>query len=330
MAKIGAFMNLPSDSETDNRLQVLAKKSGLTPHDINHVHGQGVYSAYNNLALQLVTDNPTLQVFAATCWPTTAALAANINQNLAGIVFAGLSDSAAQRAAGYNPNVTGVRSFLAPTLCPNWPYLLTQIQPTINRIAVIYDQNPAHQGVADQLTAIQSVTGAPFPLPLAFTPIDARSSISQIESDINTFVAAAPNTSGLVVTSSTLTAIARRDITELAARYNLPAIYPNALFTSAGGLMSYGPDLSAVYETAATAFLRPILAAIQAGNYHPANTQAQWPIQTFDTPDKFDLIISRKAARGLGLVVANLPATFTVRIPWTTGAPQQIRPLIVP
>jgi hypothetical protein len=184
--------------------------------------------------------------------------------------------------------------------------------------------------VLDQWTAIQSVTSPPLPQALTFTKIDARSSGSQIESDINTFVAAAPNTSGLVVTASTLTAMSRRDITLLAARYSVPAIYPNALFTSAGGLMSYGPDLSALYETAATAFLKPILAAIAAGTYQPPNTQAQWPIQTFDTANKFELIISRKAARGLGLTIANLPATFTVKVPWATGVAQQIKPLIVP
>jgi hypothetical protein len=82
--------------------------------------------------------------------------------------------------------------------------LLTQLQPSITNVAVIYDAS--HQGIADQWTAINSITAPPLPRKLNFTAIDSRSSISQIESAIGAFIGPA-NTSGLVVTAGTLTGI---------------------------------------------------------------------------------------------------------------------------
>ena len=52
--------------------------------------------------------------------------------------------------------------------------------------------------------------------------------------------AAEPN-SGLIVTASSLATIYSKLIIDLAARYRLPAVYPNRLHVVAGGLASYGP-----------------------------------------------------------------------------------------
>ena len=48
------------------------------------------------------------------------------------------------------------------------------------------------------------------------------------------------------------TVINRAPIIALAARYNLPAIYPFRLFVKDGGLLSYGVDLPEVYRQAAS------------------------------------------------------------------------------
>ena len=47
---------------------------------------------------------------------------------------------------------------------------------------------------------------------------------------------------GLVVMPDNFTAGHRAEITLLAARYRLPAVYPFRYFTQIGGLLSYGSD----------------------------------------------------------------------------------------
>jgi putative ABC transport system substrate-binding protein len=237
------------------------------------------------------------------------------NRDTQGIVFAGLMDSADQRITPYNPNVSGIRSFFAGDLCPNWPYLLMQVQPSITQMAIIYDQSSDHSAMHDQVAAI----GSAFPQ-LTVIPIDARFSLSQIESELAKFVTSGgPNTSGLIVTAGTLTSMARKDITRLAASYNLPAIYPSDMYAKAGGLMSYGPSLPALYKKVATDFLKPIL----SGSVPPSKLQATKGIQTFNTLDQFELKINTSATNGLNL--PPLPSKFKVRIPWSnTGADQEI------
>ena len=43
----------------------------------------------------------------------------------------------------------------------------------------------------------------------------------------------------------------RVEITSLAARYRLPAVYPYRFFTEVGGLLSYGSDVTDNYRRAA-------------------------------------------------------------------------------
>ena len=53
----------------------------------------------------------------------------------------------------------------------------------------------------------------------------------------------ASRNSGLIVMPDTFTVAYRVEITSLAARYHLPAIYPVRFFAELGGLLSYGVDL---------------------------------------------------------------------------------------
>ena len=73
-------------------------------------------------------------------------------------------------------------------------------------------------------------------------------------SEFDTVIAAQarePN-SGLIVIADAFTVAYRVEITSLAARYRLPAIYPFRLFVDVGGLLSYGVDLTDNFRTAAT------------------------------------------------------------------------------
>jgi putative ABC transport system substrate-binding protein len=47
---------------------------------------------------------------------------------------------------------------------------------------------------------------------------------------------------GLIVTGGSLTLVHRDLIITMAARHKLPAVYPNRLYVTGGGLISYGPE----------------------------------------------------------------------------------------
>ena len=80
----------------------------------------------------------------------------------------------------------------------------------------------------------------------------------------------------------------RRRIAELAAQHRLPAMYGWREYADAGGLMAYGPNVSAMVRRAASFVDRIIKGA----------KPATMPIEQ---PTKFELVINRKTAKALGL-----------------------------
>jgi putative ABC transport system substrate-binding protein len=91
-------------------------------------------------------------------------------------------------------------------------------------------------------------------------------------------------------------AVHRAEITSLAARYHLPAVYPYRFFAELGGLLSYGPDQADNFRRAAT-YVDRIL---------KGEKPADLPVQA---PTKFELVINLKTAKALGLSV---PQTLQV------------------
>jgi len=82
----------------------------------------------------------------------------------------------------------------------------------------------------------------------------------------------------------------RARIVEFAAEHRLPAIYENSDFVEAGGLMSYGPNVSDLYRRAAS-YVDKILRGAKPGDL---------PIEQ---PTKFELVINLKTANALGITV---------------------------
>jgi putative ABC transport system substrate-binding protein len=93
-------------------------------------------------------------------------------------------------------------------------------------------------------------------------------------------------------------AVLHRDLlVTLAAQQKLPAIYFHRLFVAAGGLLSYGPDLSEQYARAA-GYVDRILKGAKP---------ADLPVQN---PTKYELVINLKTAKALGI---DVPASVLAR-----------------
>ena len=111
---------------------------------------------------------------------------------------------------------------------------------------------------------------------------------SQIESVVSA-LAREPN-GGLIVMPDIFTLANRVEITSLAARYRLPAVYPYRFFAEVGGLLSYGDDWTDNFRRAAT----------YADRILKGDKPSELPVQA---PVKFELVVNLKTAKTLGLTV---------------------------
>jgi putative ABC transport system substrate-binding protein len=92
------------------------------------------------------------------------------------------------------------------------------------------------------------------------------------------------------VPATPLAAVHRQLIITLATQYRLPAVYSLRFYVKDGGLISYGPDITNSYRSAA-GYVDRILRG---------EKPADLPIQA---PTKYELVINLKAAKLFGLTM---------------------------
>jgi ABC-type uncharacterized transport system substrate-binding protein len=202
------------------------------------------------------------------------------------IVFGSIIDPVGagfvQSLARPGGNATGFILF-EYAMSAKWLELLKQIAPSVMRAAVIRD--PAIPSGVGQWGAIQ--TAAPS-FGVEVSPINVRDDAGDIERAVAAFALA--SNGGLILTGSALAGLHRNLIITLAARHKLPAVYFERFYVTAGGLISYGPNLVDQFRLAA-GYVDRIL---------KGEKPADLPVQV---PTKYELAINLKTAKALGLTV---------------------------
>ena len=179
-------------------------------------------------------------------------------------------------------NITGFQNF-EPAVAGKWLGLLKEVAPGIARAGItVYADTAAH---SQFLSSAQSVAPS---LGLQISAIGVQQG-DDLERGIAEF-GAAPN-GGLVFLPHPRSIDRRAELSELAARLRLPAIYPFHYFATGGGLMSYGFDQVEQWRGAA-GYVDKILRGAKAGDL---------PVQA---PTKYELVINLKTAKALGLTIS--------------------------
>jgi putative tryptophan/tyrosine transport system substrate-binding protein len=178
-------------------------------------------------------------------------------------------------------NITGLAARY-PELGGKQLELLKEIVPRLSRVAVL--------GTSIERTntqVVREVEAAAEALGVQHLYLDLRD-----PKDIETAFRAATKgrANALIVLPSIIALVHRTQITTLAIKSRLPAIYPRPEFVEDGGLMTYGPSIADLYRRAAT-YVDKILKGAK-----PADLPVEHPM-------KLDFIINLKAAKQIGLTI---------------------------
>ena len=296
MRRIGVLMNLVAgDPEGQIRLaaflQSLAQLGWTVERNvrIDIRWGSGEEDHFRSHAQELVALAPDV-LFAASGATMPALLQAT---RTIPIVFAQTIDPVGAglvaNLARPGGNATGFTQFEFG-ISAKWLELLKQIAPTVTRAAVL--RNVTDTGGLGQFGAIQSVAPS---FGVELSPLNVGDA-GEIERGIPAF-ARAPN-GGLIVTGSAPATVHRDVIIRLAAQHRLPAVFPYRFFTTAGGLISYGPDPIDQYRRAA-GYVDRIL---------KGEKPAELPVQL---PTRYETVLNMKTAKALGLEV---PTAVLLRV----------------
>jgi putative tryptophan/tyrosine transport system substrate-binding protein len=177
-------------------------------------------------------------------------------------------------------NVTGFQNYEF-TMTGKWLQILMEIAPQVRRVAFLYNPITAPPGFLRSLNTVASSYSVQ---PIAAAVHDSGT----IEAALAA-LAREPG-GGLIVIPDIFNIANRALIIGLAAKGGLPAIYPSALHTKSGGLLSYGPDTPDLFRRAAS-YVDRIL---------KGEKPAELPVQQ---PTKYELTINLKTAKALGIAI---------------------------
>jgi putative ABC transport system substrate-binding protein len=178
-------------------------------------------------------------------------------------------------------NATGIAT-LNDELAAKRLGLLRELAPKAAPISVLFNPaDPSAEAMSKDLQARARALGVQLQLLYAGTDREVDAAFATL---------ASKSGGALLVNADPFFFIRRAQITALAARHAVPAIYYDREFAVSGGLMTYGTDLPSVWG--------------QAGNYVARILKGEKPAELpVAQPTKFQLVINLKTAKTLGLAV---------------------------
>ncbi len=281
---------LSTRSPDESAHQLAAFRRGLSEHGyveggnvtIEYRWAEGQYDRLPAMASDLVRRQVTVLVAGG---GDPSALAAKAATATIPVVATFASDPVKQGlVASLNRpggNVTGISNLIA-TLEPKRFGLLRELVPQAVMVGVLL--NPNYPTAANQLSEMQEAARA-----VGVQTNVVRASTDR-EIDI-AFESVAQHRIPALAVAADPFLLARRDkLVALAASNAVPAMYGFREYAVAGGLMSYGIDLSEVYRQL----------GVYAGQVLKGAKPADLPLMQ---PTKFELVINLKTAKALGLII---------------------------
>lgn len=192
----------------------------------------------------------------------------------------------AQSLARPGGSMTGIE-LMGDDINAKWLELLVELVPQARRFGLL-EAAPTREGRKQVLLSAARALGKE-------TVLEQVEQLEDLPPAIRAIADAGAQ--AMVVLPSALFHGARQQVVALAARHRLPAMYEHRDFVAAGGLLSYGPDIGAMFRRLAD-YVDRILRGI---------SPATMPIER---PTRFELVVNLKTARALGLAV---PESFLAR-----------------
>lgn len=254
---------------------------------LEHFSAQGQYDRLPKMAADLAHRHVRL-IMAA---PVAAKVAKDLIHDIP-IVFVTIGDPVTEglvRSLSHpGGNVTGM-AIEGGAMVTKQVELLHELIPTVSTAAVLL--NPG-SSTAD--AEMSEAAAAARSLGISLVALHARTA-KELET---AFARIVPQHIGMLIVGADPFFFAQRaQLVALAAQARVPAVYHLREFAVAGGLMSYGPQITEAYRQA----------GIYAGRILGGENPADLPVIE---PTKFELVINLKAAKALGLTV---PASFFAR-----------------
>ena len=246
-------------------------------------YADGNAKLLDGLAAELVQKRVDLIVTLG----TPASHAAQIATTTIPIVVATTADPVvdgfADSLARPGRNITGLSSGIEDTIDKLFELLLVAA-PKLMRVAVLTSpSNSTHPKLLVRIQAAARQAGKQVLALSAGTPDD-------IERGFKTM--AREHIDAVIIFADSFLSQQRQQIADLARRQRMPSINPFSYYPEAGGLMSYGADITDNFRRAGL-FVDKILRGTKPGEI------------PFEQPTRYYLVINRKTANSLGIKLSN-------------------------
>jgi len=286
----GGFINPASPQSYPRPLAAFLK--GLA--EAGYIDGQNITIQYRwaeghndrlpALAADLVRSH--VSVIAATT--TAAALAAKAATSTIPVVFETGSDpiklglvASLSRPGG---NITGAASMSVEVIAAKGLELLHELLPAARVIALLV--NPTNPTVAEPQE--REVLAAARALGLEVRVLQAANSERDFDGVFAKLIEL--HAAGLVISADALFTSQSQQLAALAVRHAVPAVHARREFAMAGGLLSYGSEITDSYR----------VAGLYTGRILKGDKPADLPVQQ---ATKVELVINLKAAKALGIAI---------------------------